>query len=224
MMYTSHLLKDRRMTILRTGILQLILAFLAMLLLSRCSSPQNAESASEETTVAAADSMQQVHLVDTDYVHIAMHHPEETKQILKELENRGFEEGTLGFQLLDYLKKGDNDFGDEFKFIDLQFINRTADINPRFNKEIDDLVLLMQKFPNLKIKLMAYTDNVGEESANEKLSEDRNKAIIRELKNKGISSERIESKAFGEKYPVGDNKILEGRLINNRIELMVLSK
>lgn len=223
-MYTSHLLKDRRMTILKTGILQLILAFLAMMLLSRCSSPQSPDAGTSEMTNGKTDSLQQVHLVDTNYVHIAMHHSEETKQNLKELENQGFEEGTLGHQLLDYLKKGDNDFGDEFKFIELQFIKRTADINPKFTKEIDDLALLMQKFPNLRIKLMAYTDNVGDEVTNEKLSENRNKAIIKELVNKGISAERIVSKAFGEKYPVGDNKIHEGRLINNRIELMVLKK
>jgi outer membrane protein OmpA-like peptidoglycan-associated protein len=122
------------------------------------------------------------------------------------------------------LKRGENDFGEEFKFIDLRFVDRGYEINPKFGQEIPDLATIMKAFPNIRIKLMAYTDNVGEEKANEQLSANRAMAIKSGLETAGISGERIEISAFGEKYPVADNSTTDGRMLNNRIEMMILSK
>ncbi len=217
--------RQPQMTILGLGAIQLILALIAMLLLSQCKkaeSPRNAEPIPE--SIRNADTAQVKFLVDTEYVHIASHLPDDVKQKLAELEKLNFEKGTLGEQLLNYLKRGDNDFGEEFKFIDLQFQSKKADFIPRFTHELTDLAKLMERFPGLRIKLMAYTDGEGDEKANEMLTEKRALAIRAKLVEAGIQQDRIEYKAYGEKYPVGDNKTFDGRMLNNRIELMVLSK
>ncbi|MBK8954915.1 MAG: OmpA family protein [Saprospiraceae bacterium] len=216
------------MWILRMAAIQLLLALSILLIFSGCrgGGDQSNKEASSETPLESAvlDSNKQVYLVDTDYVHIAGHHAPEVKKILKELEARNFEKGTLAHQLLDYLKSGVQDFGEEFKFIDLQFKDRTAEFNPKLTHEISELAEIMKAFPKLRIKMMSYTDNVGGEKANEILSENRLKNIVQELVVQGIDETRIETKAYGQQFPVGSNSIHEGRLINNRIELMVLSK
>lgn len=217
----------QRQWIIRVAIIQFLLALSILVLFSRCQSGgdhKKEQIVQTENGAAAVDSSQQVYLVDTDYVHIAGHLSPEIKNQLKTLESKNFEKGTLGHQLLDYLKSGVNDFGEEFKFIDLRFVDRTADLHPKFSHEIADLAELMNAFPNLKVKIMSYTDNVGGEKANEILSTKRVEIIKSELTSKGIAGDRIEIKGYGQKFPVGDNKIHEGRLINNRIELMVLSK
>ncbi|HEX5624513.1 MAG TPA: OmpA family protein, partial [Saprospiraceae bacterium] len=65
---------------------------------------------------------------------------------------------------------------------------------------------------------------VGDEKANEQLSANRAMAIKSGLEAAGIGGERVEIDAFGEKYPVADNKTADGRMLNNRIEMMILSK
>jgi len=219
--------QNARWWVVRLGIFQLILALIILLAFSSCKGGGQQSSTSMEENSQQADQTDtsgKVFLVDTDYVHIAGHHPEEVKGMLKKLEDRNFEKGTLGHQLLDYLKRGENDLGVEFKFIDLQFKDRTAEINPKFEHEMSDLAEILTAFPKLRIKLMAYTDNVGDEKANEKLTEKRSENIRSVLVEKGISPDRVEVYGYGEKFPVGDNKTHEGRLINNRVEMMVLAK
>ncbi|MBK9107252.1 MAG: OmpA family protein [Saprospiraceae bacterium] len=226
-MEIQNVSSGQRQWIIRMAIIQFLLALSILVLFSNCQSGEGNKSepgVQTESTASALDSGQQVHLVDTDYVHIAGHHSAEAKNQLKALESKNFEKGTLAHQLLDYLKSGVNDFGEEFKFIDLRFVDRTAELNPKFSHEISDLAALMNAFPNLKVKIMSHTDNVGGEKANEILSAKRVEIIKSELASHGIADDRVETKAFGQKFPVGDNKIHEGRLINNRIELMVLSK
>lgn len=45
--------------------------------------------------------------------------------------------------------------------------------------------------------------------------------IKSELTAAGVQASRIETKGFGQKYPVGDNKTELGRMINNRVELYI---
>lgn len=223
---SSVMINQNQLIVFKVGLLQIVLAALLMIFLLRCTNKEShpQESATVNTAAAQDSNKNKPNLVNTDYIPIASYYPEETKQKLRELEKLNFEEGTLGNQLLDFLKKGDNDLGDEFKFIDLRFEKRNADINEKFAHEILDLATILNHFPNIKIKLMCYTDNVGDEKVNEKLSEDRGIAIRKKLAAAGIDENRVVVKGFGEKFPVGDNKTYDGQLINNRIEMMLLSK
>lgn len=223
---SSVMINQNQLIVFKVGLLQIVLAALLMIFLLRCTNKEShpQDPATVNTAAIQDSNKNKPNLVNTDYIPIASYYPEETKQKLRELEKLNFEEGTLGNQLLDFLKKGDNDLGDEFKFIDLRFEKRNADINEKFAHEILDLATILNHFPNIKIKLMCYTDNVGDEKVNEKLSEDRGLAIRKKLAAAGIDENRVVVKGFGEKFPVGDNKTYDGQLINNRIEMMLLSK
>lgn len=205
------------------GLLQIVLAILVFFLM-QCKPNDKSASVPAQGGGTVDTSAQGHFLVDTNYVHIAGHYSDEIKQKLRELEGLKFSKGAIADQVLDYLKRGENDFGEEFKFIDLRFVDRDYEINPKFGQEIPDLATIMKAFPNIRIKLMAYTDNVGDEKANEQLSANRAMAIKNGLEAAGIGGDRIEVNAFGEKYPVADNSTSDGRMLNNRIEMMILSK
>ena len=81
---------------------------------------------------------------------------------------------------------------------------------------------MLTKNPTLKIELGGHTDNVGRPEANQRLSEQRAKAVYDYLINKGIPSNRLSYKGYGETQPVATNDTDEGRRENRRTEIKVL--
>lgn len=67
------------------------------------------------------------------------------------------------------------------------------DITPQAATELDKVVFVMEKFPNVKIKIESHTDARGKDSYNAKLSDDRAKSTQTYIISKGIDATRIES-------------------------------
>jgi outer membrane protein OmpA-like peptidoglycan-associated protein len=89
--------------------------------------------------------------------------------------------------------------------------------------ELDNIVMLMNDNPKLKIQIGGHTDNVGKPADNLKLSLGRAVAVVNFLLGKGIKNERMSFKGFGETKPIADNKTEQGRSVNRRTELSVIS-
>lgn len=66
-----------------------------------------------------------------------------------------------------------------------------------------------------------HTDNVGDDAANQKLSEERAEAVKDYLvKNCQVAAERLGTVGFGSSKPIADNANEEGRAKNRRVELV----
>ncbi len=89
--------------------------------------------------------------------------------------------------------------------------------------ELDKIVALLIDNPNLKIEIGGYTDNVGQAKDNLLLSENRSKAVVNYLLQKGIKAQRLSSKGFGATKPIADNNTENGKAQNRRTELSVIS-
>ena len=96
-------------------------------------------------------------------------------------------------------------------------------MNPGSITELDNVVKLMNENPNIKILISGYTDNVGKPADNLALSRGRAVAVVNYLVNKGVKNERLNFKGHGESNPVADNKTEEGRALNRRTELSIVS-
>ncbi len=88
--------------------------------------------------------------------------------------------------------------------------------------ELDRLVKLLTDFPNTRIEISGHTDNQGSLQTNQKLSENRAKAVVDYLISKGIASSRLEYKGYAYFQPVATNDNEEGRQQNRRVEFKVL--
>ncbi|MEZ5083180.1 MAG: OmpA family protein [Bacteroidales bacterium] len=99
-----------------------------------------------------------------------------------------------------------------------------ATLRPESVAELDRLVKLMNDTPNLKIELSGHTDNVGTASVNQNLSEDRAKAVVDYLVEKGVAQDRLEYKGYGFTQPVATNDTPEGRQQNRRTEFKIMGK
>ena len=91
--------------------------------------------------------------------------------------------------------------------------------------ELDKLVAIMQKYPEMKIRVEAHTDNRGPSSYNLKLSENRAKSTAQYVISKGIDENRITGVGKGENEPVVEcsgNCSNEDHRTNRRSEFIIL--
>jgi outer membrane protein OmpA-like peptidoglycan-associated protein/Tol biopolymer transport system component len=77
-----------------------------------------------------------------------------------------------------------------------------ATLRPESNVELNKLVDFLTKNPMVKIELGGHTDTRGDDKENLKLSTDRAKAVYDYLITKGIKSDRLSYKGYGETKPV----------------------
>jgi len=93
---------------------------------------------------------------------------------------------------------------------------------------LDEIVRMLETYPNMKIELSAHTDSKGSNSYNQKLSEARAKSAVAYLISKGIDAARLTFKGYGETMPIAPNTNddgsdnPEGREKNRRTEFKVL--
>jgi len=85
----------------------------------------------------------------------------------------------------------------------------------------------MKSNPNMKVEISGYTDNKGDDAYNLKLSDERAKAVVARLTEKGIDTGRMQAKGYGEAKPVAPNQKPngtdnpDGRQLNRRVELKI---
>ncbi|MFI5148977.1 MAG: OmpA family protein [Bacteroidia bacterium] len=89
---------------------------------------------------------------------------------------------------------------------------------------LDSLAEQVKKSKYMRIEIRGHTDNVGEEEANQKLSEDRAKAVVDYLISKEIDKSRLTFIGFGSAKPLEPNDTEEGKRKNRRVEFRILSK
>ena len=72
------------------------------------------------------------------------------------------------------------------------------DIRPDAEIEIQKVIVAMEKYPSLKIKVNSHTDSRGVDAYNLWLSRRRAQSTVDYMISKGISPDRLESEGFGE--------------------------
>lgn len=96
-------------------------------------------------------------------------------------------------------------------------------LKPESISELDRLVMLLNENPKLNIQLSGHTDNVGKDADNLTLSVNRARAVVGYLLSKGIDTKRLTFKGYGSKNPVANNATEEGKSLNRRTEMAVIS-
>ena len=99
-------------------------------------------------------------------------------------------------------------------------VNKAA-LKPGAMKNIDRLAEFMKADSHRNVMIEGYTDNTGSPGYNKTLSEKRAEAVRDALVDKGIDSQRIVTRGYGEDYPVASNKTAAGRQLNRRVEIVI---
>jgi outer membrane protein OmpA-like peptidoglycan-associated protein len=98
-----------------------------------------------------------------------------------------------------------------------------SDLKSESKAELNRAIELLNKYPNLKIEIRGHTDNVGDDSYNQKLSERRANAVREYLVKNGFAAGRIvKVVGYGEAVPKETNDTKEGRAKNRRVEFVII--
>jgi len=90
---------------------------------------------------------------------------------------------------------------------------------------LDEAVDTLKRYPNVHVSVDGYTDSVGSDAYNQKLSERRAKGVYDYLTEHGVDASRLDGpKGFGEASPIDTNSTSAGRQRNRRVELKVESQ
>lgn len=80
---------------------------------------------------------------------------------------------------------------------------------------------ILAAYPGLKLQVEGYTDSVGSDEYNQKLSENRAGSVRDFLVAQGVSMNNISATGYGKASPVADNGTAQGRAQNRRVNLVV---
>jgi len=97
-------------------------------------------------------------------------------------------------------------------------------LRPESSKELNELADFLAHKKNVEIEIAGHTDNVGDDNANLKLSQDRAESVKAYLVKKGIAATRISAKGYGETKPIATNETPEGKQKNRRTEVHLLKQ
>lgn len=97
----------------------------------------------------------------------------------------------------------------------------SATIRPESTPTLEEIGDMLKKHPELELEIDGHTDNAGNASANQKLSEARAEAVKSYLVSTyKVNAARLSAKGFGAAKPVASNDTPEGRQQNRRVELV----
>ena len=87
---------------------------------------------------------------------------------------------------------------------------------------LDTVAEWIKSEPEINVEIGGHTDNVGSDSYNQKLSEQRAKAVHDYIVSQGVDKSRLSYKGYGESEPIATNETEAGRQRNRRVELKIL--
>lgn len=96
-----------------------------------------------------------------------------------------------------------------------------SDLGNAAKTNLDNLVTVLEKYPNTNIEVQGHTDSRGSDEYNMGLSERRAGTVADYLKTQGVVANRINTKGFGESAPGYTNETQEGMAQNRRVEFLI---
>tara|TARA_Y100000739_G_scaffold216982_1_gene213006 strand:- start:1281 stop:1955 length:675 start_codon:yes stop_codon:yes gene_type:complete len=109
-----------------------------------------------------------------------------------------------------------------FEINNLNFDSGKYEIQKKYFNVLENLILLLNEQNKINIEIAGHTDSIGDNKANQILSEKRAISVKKFLVENSINSNRIFCVGYGEKQPVESNKTKNGREKNRRIEIRIL--
>ncbi len=94
-------------------------------------------------------------------------------------------------------------------------------LKPGAREKLAKVAGILIAYPGLNIEVGGYTDNIGGDDMNKKLSENRADAVRNYLVEQGVVTGSVSSKGYGNTLPVASNDNSAGRQENRRVELVV---
>jgi len=127
----------------------------------------------------------------------------------------------LSEQLNRILQTRDSARGLIVSMSDVLFDTGKYSLKPGAREKLAKVAGILLAYPGLNIEVDGFTDSVGTDASNQRLSENRAASVRDYLVNQGVSPASITSKGLGNSNAVATNDNATGRQMNRRVELVV---
>ena len=175
-----------------------------------------AETAANQTASAAAISAAQA---DAEQARMAAANAQQGEQ--QAISDKAAMRAKLSEQLNTILETRDSARGLIVSMSDVLFDTGQFTLKPGAREKLAKVAGILIAYPGLNIEVGGYTDNVGGDAMNQKLSENRAGAVRDYLVQQGVTTDSVTSMGYGNTLPVASNDTSAGRQENRRVELVV---
>jgi len=100
----------------------------------------------------------------------------------------------------------------------LYFDYDKSDIKPAGHSKLQEVIMVLEKNPDLKVEIQGHTDSRGSDAYNQKLSERRAHSVLNYLINAGIDARRLTARGYGESMPAAPNDSAGNMAKNRRVQ------
>lgn len=114
--------------------------------------------------------------------------------------------------------------GDSIRLImpgNVTFPTGAYNIDQGFYPTLNSVIKVLLKFDKTVVSVDGFTDSTGSFETNQTLSERRAASVAQYLSNGGVPTLRLQSRGYGERYPVASNDTVGGRAMNRRVEVSI---
>ena len=94
-------------------------------------------------------------------------------------------------------------------------------LKPEAREKLAKVSGILLAYPGLKVQVEGYTDNIGSDEYNQKLSEERADGVRDYLVSQSVKDDNVTAAGYGKSNPVADNSSNAGRAQNHRVQLVV---
>ncbi len=126
----------------------------------------------------------------------------------------------LAAQLAD-LQAKQTERGIVITFGDVLFSTDSANLTSQGMAVAQRLADVLRDNPDRTVLVEGFTDSTGSDAYNLQLSQRRAEAVRAALSQMGIDRSRIETRGYGEAYPVASNATASERQLNRRVEIVL---
>src|SRR5207249_8799126 len=124
-------------------------------------------------------------------------------------------------QLNQVLETKDTDRGLVVSMPDVLFDSGQYTLKPAARERLARISGIILAYPDLKLQIEGYTDIIGSDEFNQKLSEKRAASVRDYLIDANVPLDNISARGLGKANPIADNKTSAGRKLNRRVEMIV---
>ncbi|MDO6562596.1 OmpA family protein [Amphritea sp. 1_MG-2023] len=114
--------------------------------------------------------------------------------------------------------------GDSIRLVmpgNVTFATGAYNIDQGFYPTLNSVAKVLIKFDKTVVNVDGFTDSTGSFETNQTLSERRAASVAEYLSRGGVPPLRLQSRGYGERYPVASNDTVGGRAMNRRVEVNI---
>jgi outer membrane protein OmpA-like peptidoglycan-associated protein len=127
----------------------------------------------------------------------------------------------LSNQLNSILQTRDSARGLIVSMSDVLFDTGRYSLKPGAREKLAKVAGILLAYPGLNVAVGGYTDDVGGDAMNQRLSDHRAGSVRDYLVKEGVATNSVSAEGFGNSLPVASNGNSSGRQQNRRVELVV---